>query len=158
MYNFITQIAPRCHYLAEKRNKDASCLGCFKYLQGELAEYWAAYDAGRTADNISDLIAQAAGLSPEDFVAMYDAKIHNTTIDELADILITSASWYEAAYRANDGELPKIYRLVKDRTIDQLIINGAVHFVYGRVQSSHDMATLRQVVYLKMLYNDLRKD
>lgn len=152
MYNFIIQIAQRCHYLAEKRNKDASCLGCFKCLQGELAEYWAAYDAGRTADNISDLIAQAAGLSPEDFVAMYDAKIHNTTIDELADILITSASWYEAAYRANKGVM------VKDRTIDQLIINGAVHFVYGRVQSPHDMATLRQVVYLKMLYNDLRKD
>ena len=152
MYNFIIQIAPRCHYLAEKRGKDASCLGCFKYLQGELAEYWAAYDAGRTADNISDLIAQAAGLSPEDFVAMYDAKIHNTTIDELADILITSASWYEAAYRANEGVM------VKDRTIDQLIINGAVHFIYGRVQSPHDMATLRQVVYLKMLYNGLRKD
>lgn len=138
--------------MAEKRGKDASCLGCFKYLQGELAEYWAAYDAGRTADNISDLIAQAAGLSPEDFVAMYDAKIHNTTIDELADILITSASWYEAAYRANEGVM------VKDRTIDQLIINGAVHFIYGRVQSPHDMATLRQVVYLKMLYNGLRKD
>ena len=152
MYNFIIQIAPRCYYLAEKRGKDASCLGCFKYLQGELAEYWAAYDAGRTADNISDLIAQAAGLSPDDFVAMYDDHIHNTTIDELADILITSASWYEAAYRANEGVK------VKDRTIDQLIINGAVHFVYGRVQSPHDMATLRQVVYLKMLYNDLRKD
>ena len=152
MYNFIIQIAPRCHYLAEKRNKDASCLGCFKYLRGELAEYWAAYDAGRTADNISDLIAQAAGLLPEDFVAMYDAKIHNTTIDELADILITSASWYEAAYRANEGIM------VKDRTIDQLIINGAVHFVYTRVLSTYDMATLRQVVYLKMLYNDLRKD
>lgn len=152
MYNFIIQIAPRCHYLAEKCGKDASCVGCFKYLQGELAEYWAAYDAGRTADNISDLIAQAAALSPEGFVAMYDAKIHNTTIDELADILITSASWYEAAYRANEGVM------VRDRTIDQLIINGAVHFVYGRVQSPHDVATLRQVVYLKMLYNDLRKD
>lgn len=152
MYNFIIQIAPRCHYLAEKRGKDASCFGCFKYLQGELAEYWAAYDAGRTADNISDLIALAAGLSPEDFVAMYDGYIHNTTIDELADILITSASWYEAAYRANEGVM------VKDRTIDQLIINGAVHFIYGRVHSPHDMATLRQVVYLKMLYNDLRKD
>ena len=152
MYNFIIQIAPRCHYLAEKRGKDASCLGCFKYLQGELAEYWAAYDAGRTVDNISDLIAQAAGLSPEDFVAMYDGQIHNTTLDELADILITSASWYEAAYRANEGAK------VRDRTIDQLIINGAVHFVYGRVQSPHDVATLRQVVYLKMLYNDLRKD
>ena len=154
MYSYIKSISKRCHRSATQRGKDTSCVGCLKYLHGELGEYWRACDEGCVADNISTLAEQVMELPREEYIAYYDDHIHNTTLDELADILITAASYYEAARLslADEGEN------ISGRTIDEMIINGAVHFIYEQIKSPADMAQLRQVLLLKMLYNELRND
>lgn len=152
MYSYIKSISKRCHRSATRRGKEASCIGCLKYLQGELREYWRACDEGCVAYNIETLAEQVMELPREKYIAYYDDHIHNTTLDELADILITAASYYEAARLADEG------KDLSGRTIDEMIINGAVHFIYTQIQSPTDMAQLRQVLLLKMLYNELRND
>ena len=152
MYKLISEIAERCHTAATKRGKDTSCVGCFKYLHNELTEYWKACDEGCVADNIGTIAEQVMELPREEYIAYYDDHIHNTTLDELADILITAASYYEAARLADESEK------LCGRTLDEMFIDGAVHFIYTQIQSPADMAALRQVLLLKMLYNELRND
>ena len=107
------------------------------------------------AYHIEDLAAQVMMELPrEEYIAYYDDHIHNTTLDELADILITAASYYEAARQSLSDEGENI----SGRAIDEMIINGAVHFIYTQIQSPADMAQLRRVLLLKMLYNELRND
>ena len=159
MYSYIKSISKRCHRSATQRGKDTSCLGCFKYLHRELTEYWRACDEGCVAYNIEDLAAQVMELPREEYIAYYDDHIHNTTLDELADILITAASYYEAARLADEAaRLADAGKELSGRTIDEMIINGAVRFIYAQIQSPADMAQLRQVLLLKMLYNELRND
>ena len=152
MYSYIKSISKRCHRSATQRGKDTSCVGCLKYLHGELGEYWRACDEGCVPYNIEALAEQVMELPREEYIAYYDDHIHNTTLDELADILITAASYYEAARLAEDS------KDLSGRTLDEMIINGAVHFIYEQIKSPADMAQLRQVLLLKMLYNELRND
>ena len=152
MYSYIKSISKRCHRSATQRGKDTSCVGCLKYLHGELGEYWRACDEGCVPYNIEALAEQVMELPREEYIAYYDDHIHNTTLDELADILITAASYYEAARLAEDS------KDLSGRTLDEMIINGAVHFIYEQINSPADMAQLRQVLLLKMLYNELRND
>ena len=155
MYSYIKTISKRCHRSATQRGKDTSCVGCLKYLHRELTEYWRARDEGCVAYHIEDLAAQVMMELPrEEYIAYYDDHIHNTTLDELADILITAASYYEAARQSLSDEGENI----SGRAIDEMIINGAVHFIYTQIQSPADMAQLRRVLLLKMLYNELRND
>ena len=97
MYNLISTIAERCHASAAKRGKDTSSLGCIHALGVEQREYWEACDKGAEVGDIRVLDAEANKLSDADFVALYEAKIHNTASDELADILITAATWLHTA-------------------------------------------------------------
>lgn len=90
MYKLISEIAERCHTAATKRGKDTSCVGCMDYLRVELAEYWKAVEKGANVPNFNETTAKATELSDEDFNALYGEKIHNTTTDELADILIVA--------------------------------------------------------------------
>ena len=152
MYNFVSQISERCHRSATRRGKDTSCLGCLKYLHAEFSEYWAAFDEGRNAPKIDDIMRQVRTIPADDFVAYYHASVHNTAVDELADILIVAASWYEAARLAGD--------LNEDvRTIDVVLLNGAVHFVNSQLKHLRISASdLRQIVFYKMQYNELRND
>lgn len=103
MYKLISEIAERCHTAATKRGKDTSCVGCMDYLRVELAEYWKAVEKGANVPNFNETTAKATELSDEDFNALYGEKIHNTTTDELADILIVAATWLHAAQLAEIG-------------------------------------------------------
>lgn len=153
MYRLITEISQRCHQTATKRGKDTSCVGCLKYLHTELGEYWKAVEAGKIAPDMADLVQQATGLSDEDFTAFYSEKIHNTTTDELADILIVAASWYEAA-KIGDGD-----DFNPGKSLDVLLLSGAIHFVFDRTNCDPaDIELVRQVVNLKMRYNETRND
>lgn len=102
---------------------------------------------------MADLVQQATGLSDEDFTAFYSEKIHNTTTDELADILIVAASWYEAA-KIDDGD-----DFNPGKSLDVLLLSGAIHFVFDRTNCDPaDIELVRQVVNLKMRYNETRND
>lgn len=72
-------------------------------LQKEFREYWNAVDKRRKAAKIDVLTGQINTLSDYDFSALYEAYIHNTQEDELADIIITCATWYRAAELAEEG-------------------------------------------------------
>lgn len=152
MYKLISEIAERCHTAATKRGKDTSGLGCMQYLAVELSEYWNAVDNARNVPNFDETTAKATELSDEDFNALYGEKIHNTTTDELADILIVAASWYYAAQQA-DGENFK-----PERSTDVMLLSGAIQFVCGRITGPRDLDELRTVVNLKMRYNETRND
>lgn len=102
MYNLISTIAERCHASATKRGKDTSSLGRIQALGVEQREYWEAHDKGAEVGGIRVLDAEANKLSDADFVALYEAKIHNTASDELADVLITAATWLHTAELRED--------------------------------------------------------
>lgn len=76
----------------------------------------------------------------------------NTAADELADILIVAATWlWEAKAEAGGDFKP-------ERSIDVMLLSGAVQFVCGRMADRHDIERLRKMVNLKMRFNELRKD
>lgn len=152
MYNLISTIAERCHVAATKRGKDTSWLGCIQALHTEQREYWEARDNGRDLPDLRVLADEANKLSDEDFTAFYAEKIHNCVTDELADVLITAATWLRTA------ELEGGENYNPDRDINALLLSGAVQFVCNRIVGPEDVERLQIVVNLKMRYNELRKD
>lgn len=152
MQEILLTIAERCHAAATKRGKDTTGVGCIQSLRMELREYWKATDRGAETPEFDEIITQAGKLSDEDFAAYYGVKIHNTATDELADILIVAATWlWEAKTEAGGNFQP-------GRSIDVMLLTGAVQFVCGQMADQHDIERLRTVVNLKMRYNELRKD
>lgn len=152
MYEILLQIADRCHAAATMRGKDTTGVGCIKSLRLELSEYWKAADRGAEMPEFDEIIEKAGKLSDEDFAAFYEAKIHNTAADELADILIVAATWFGEAKTEAGGTFQP------SRSIDVMLLSGAVQFVCGQITDKHDAERLRKVVNLKMRFNELRKD
>ena len=152
MYEILLQIADRCHAAATMRGKDTTGVGCIKSLRLELSEYWKAADRGAEVPEFDGIIEKAGKLSDEDFAAFYEAKIHNTAADELADILIVAATWFWEAKTEAGGTFQP------GKSIDVMLLSGAVQFVCGQITDKHDAERLRKVVNLKMRFNELRKD
>lgn len=98
------------------------------------------------------LADEANKLSDEDFTAFYAEKIHNCVTDELADVLITAATWLRTA------ELEGGENYNPDRDINALLLSGAVQFVCNRIVGPEDVERLQIVTNLKMRYNELRED
>lgn len=146
-------MAERCHAAAEKRGKDTTDIGCINALRTEQQEYWKAVDNGYFVPNFNETTQEATKLSDEDFTAFYEAKIHNTVTDELADILITAATWLQTAINKNSS-----VDFQPDRDIDVMLLSGAVQFACGRITGETDVRQLQVIVNLKMRYNELRKD
>lgn len=152
MYDLINNISKRCHDAATKRGKDTSCVGCLQYLAVELREYWDAVDKGRNVPDFVETVQKANALPDAEFNALYAAKIHNTAADELADVLIVAASWIQAAKLAEGDDFQP------NRSLDVVLASGAVQFVCGQITCAQDLEELRQVVNLKMRYNETRND
>lgn len=72
--------------------------------------------------------------------------------DELADVLIVAASWIQAAKLAEGDDFQP------NRSLDVVLASGAVQFVCGQITCAQDLEELRQVVNLKMRYNETRND
>lgn len=152
MQEILLTIAERCHAAATKRGKDTTGVGCIQSLRMELCEYWKAADKATETPEFDEIIEQAGKLSDDNFAAFYVANLHNTATDELADILIVAATWlWEARAEAGDNFQP-------GRSIDAVLLTGAVQFVCGQMSDQHDIERLRKVVNLKMQFNELRKD
>lgn len=152
MQEILLTIAERCHTAATRRGKDTTGVGCIKSLRIELGEYWKAADGSAETPEFDEIIEKTDKLSDEDFTAYYEANLHNTAADELADILIVAATWlWEAKAEAGGDFKP-------ERSIDVMLLSGAVRFVCGRMADRHDIERLRKMVNLKMRFNELRKD
>lgn len=85
MYDLLFNIAERCHTAATRRGKDTTGVGCIKSLRIELGEYWKAADRSAETPEFDEIIEKTDKLSDEDFTAYYEANLHNTAADELAD-------------------------------------------------------------------------
>ena len=150
MYSLISEISERCRLAAEKRGKDTSWVSCIFALRDELAEYWAAKDdaretsieAIRTAEQIQD---------DAEFIDAYEKNLHNTVVDELADLLIVAATW-NASAAANNAENFK-----PERDVEVMLASGAVSFICDQIDAPRDVEMLRCMINLKMRYNELRK-
>jgi len=155
MYKLIIDIigkAKRCYETAVRRKKDTSDFGCLQSLDAELSEYWDAVDNGKTIPDFDETTAEASRLSDKDFNALYDEKIHNTTLDELADILITTATWLHSAKMSNvENFKPK-------RRASAMMLDGVAQFLGSRISGPCELERLRTVVNLKMRYNETRND
>lgn len=152
MYDLLFNIAERCHTAATRRGKDTTGVGCIKSLRIELGEYWKAADRSAETPEFDEIIEKTGKLSDEDFAAYYEANLHNTAADELADILIVAATWlWEAKAEAGGDFKP-------EWSIDVMLLSGAVQFVCRRMADRHDIERLRKMVNLKMRFNELRKD
>lgn len=152
MQEILLTIAERCHTAATRRGKDTTGVGCIKSLRIELGEYWKAADRSAETPEFDEIIEKTDKLSDEDFTAYYEANLHNTAADELADILIVAATWLWEAKAETGGDFKP------ERSIDVMLLSGAVQFVCGRMADRHDIERLRKVVNLKMRFNELRKD
>ena len=150
MYSLISEISERCRLAAEKRGKDTSWVSCMFALRDELAEYWAAKDdaretsieAIRTAEQIQD---------DAEFIDAYEKNLHNTVVDELADLLIVAATW-NASAAANNAENFK-----PERDVEVMLASGAISFICDQIDAPRDVEMLRCMINLKMRYNELRK-
>ena len=150
MYSLISEISERCRLAAEKRGKDTSWVSCIFALRDELAEYWAAKDdaretsieAIRTAEQIQD---------DAEFIDAYEKNLHNTVVDELADLLIVAATW-NASAAANNAENFK-----PERDVEVMLASGAISFICDQIDAPRDVEMLRRMINLKMRYNELRK-
>lgn len=133
MYKLIHSIAERSHATAVKRGQDVSTFGCIAALRTEQQEYWQAVDKGA------------------EFTALYEAKIHNTASDELADILITAATWLHTAETGGGEDFDP------DRSIDVMLLSGAVQFVCNRITGNADVERVQLVTNMKLRFNELRE-
>lgn len=137
MYKLIHSIAERSHATAVKRGQDVSTFGCIAALRTEQQEYWQAVDKGAEVADIRVLSAEA--------------KIHNTASDELADILITAATWLHTAETGGGEDFDP------DRSIDAMLLSGAVQFVCNRITGNADVERVQLVTNLKLRFNELRE-
>ena len=101
---------------------------------------------------VSELFSLRVRLSDGAFVKIYDEKIHNTTLDELADLYITAATYLQEFKSVYGDDFRPM------RSTDELLIQGAVDFVHSQVESRDEIDGLRIVLSMKMEYNELRKD
>ena len=131
MYKLIHSIAERSHATAVKRGQ--------------------AVDKGAEVADIRVLSAEANKLPDAEFTALYEAKIHNTASDELADILITAATWLHTAETGGGEDLDP------DRSIDAMLLSGAVQFVCNRITGNADVERVQLVTNLKLRFNELRE-
>lgn len=89
------------------------------------------------------------------FAEHYEANIHNTDYDELADLVITSATWFYSASQGSPNFNP-------ERSIDVTLASGILAFVIDRINGVTPLITmknadqLRTVVYLKLRFNEIR--
>lgn len=151
-YKLIQDIAKRCYESAQRRGKDVSCEGCRNYVAVELAEYWRAARQGYDLpDGATEALSEAALIDDNTFITIYDAYVHNTTIDELADLLIVAATWYEAVRRISKTALPM-------ECADVLFIEGILTFIADVCVNNAQAKSLHEIANLKMRYNELRLD
>lgn len=144
-------IGERAYACAQRRGKKPNVLTCINAASEELNEYWEAHDSGRrcgkyhlwVADNIED---------DTKFLDYYAANIHNTILDEIADICIVAATWCYSSYLVNvrrgDPWQP-------ERDFDSVMASGLVAFALATIDDAELFAL---AVNNKLRYNELRKD
>ena len=153
----ITEIAERAYETAKRRGQDASALGCMAAAAAEQAEYWKAIDEGRLLKEPALHEAKAmANTAFAAFAEYYEANIHNTDYDELADMVIIAATWfYSAKVSAGQDFDPA-------RSIDVTLACGILDWVIDRIAGATTMPAailadkLRAVINLKLRFNELR--
>lgn len=155
-YKLIQDIAKRCYESAQHKGKDVSCAGCLQAFRRELAEYWEAADTKRTASREDvDAVNESLNVDENTFRACYESRLHNTAIDELADIVIVAATWLEAAAAEGDKDGNGFALL---RSADVALISGTMDFVAEICVNDPAAASLSEIVNLKMRFNELRQD
>ena len=144
-------IGERAYACAQRRGKKPSVLTCINAANEELKEYWEANDLGRECgkyhleviDEIND---------DSKFLEYYEANIHNTVIDEIADICIVAATWCYSSYlvdvRRGDPWQP-------ERDLDSVMACGLIAFALATI---NDAELFALAVNNKLRYNDIRKD
>ena len=162
MFRQLQQIAETAYNSAQHRGKDVSCIGCLSALREEQQEYFAAFDAEKHSNYTMEDIKQFNKLTKkEEVISYYDAKLHNTTYDELADIMLVAATWLNAA-RLAAQEAGEEFK--PDRNYDVMLLMGAVAFVIDRINDVTPVLTirnadkLRHIINAKIAYNFARKD
>lgn len=151
--NLLLPIADRAYLCAKERGKDTSALTCLTASAAEISEYLRAAEAGRVTS--SDHIRKAESIwNAQKFTAFYDKHLHNTTLDELADVCLVSATWLCCAKIADtlDG-----VAFDPAKNFDAILANGPLTFVAEQLDAV-GTAELRAVINLKLRYNELRED
>ena len=142
MKNFILDIAEKCYDIAVKRGKDVTSNGCLRALVQECAEFNQADERGIHARVDIPLFAvEASYMTAEQFFAAYNNRFHNTVDDEVADVLITIATWAYADGMEHTAVINTLFEETRNR-----------YYAYGNDD------TIRHMVMLKMRYNELRND
>lgn len=157
MYELISKIEERAYNTAVARGKDTSHAGCAEAMAVELAEFWAAAEAGRELPD--DILGVAHTYyekgKDKEFVDYYEKHLHNTKADEMADMIIVAATWiHDAREKAEaTGEI-----FIPGKCINVLLASGAVQFVAAQITGMRGLDLLVTMVDLKLRFNELRKD
>ena len=137
MLDYIKSISERCYNTAVKRGKDVTREGCILALMQEFKELKHAV-AHRSVADPSALYTLADQKSDADFMAAYILLLHNTVLDEVADVFITIATSFHVDQ-------------------DDIILTRALDAAKCKLTPGK-REMMEQAIALKMRYNDLRKD
>lgn len=120
----------------------------------ELKEFYAAVESRRAIQgDLDSVIAEARTKNDKDFVRFYYDTIHNTMEDEMADVVIVGATWIKSA------EIAAGDNFNASQSYDVLLATGAVTtFLLRYISTEESAERLRQIINLKLRYNELRND
>lgn len=142
MKNFIIDISKRCYDAAVKRGKDVTAAGCLRAIVQEYIEFKTA-QANKDFSRLSPVLltVDSCAMSDDKFAEVYDKYLHNTIDDEVADVIISAATWCHA----RGGQNPKAAEMIAAEAREEYLSCGSDEL-------------LRATVLLKMRYNEVRKD
>ena len=152
--DLIIPIAQRAYESAKRRSKQPNCVSSYVAVNSELREMWQAIDEQRNAQYTD--IAKAEELQDNDlFYTFYKTNLHNTDLDEMADVVISCATWLWCAKICAEAEGVTFNA---SRNFDGALLRGPVSLVFDLLNSKEQIDGFRKIVNLKLRYNDLRKD
>lgn len=142
MLDYIKSISERCYNTAVKRGKDVTQAGCLQAIVQEYIEF----ERARVCKDFSRLSpvllsSDSCAMSDAQFEEVYAKHLHNTIEDEVADVIITAATWCHT----NGGKNPKAAEIIAAEAREKYLSCGSDEL-------------LRATVTLKMRYNEVRQD
>lgn len=149
--NFLLEIGERAYKAAYNRGKKTSVPACIEAAHRELGEYWEAHDLDKKCTKHDQRVAKCLAENTE-FIKFYEENIHNTDLDELADLCIVAATWCYASYLVS---VQREEQWDPKRDLDTVMCSGFVAFALCTID---DAEVFANAINNKMRYNELRKD
>lgn len=149
MYKLINEISDRAFNSALRRGKSVDRESCINALAEELKEYWAACGTPITGYDQELTELEAIWNNDKQYVDYYNRHLHNTSLDEMADVFISAATLLHTA-KEHTADL--------QHSVEYVLCCGPIFYICNIIGSPEEANMLRRAINAKLLYNDIRND